>query len=142
MLKMTVVFCLLLVLTSSVWAEVSYESLHYSDMQILDATIAMHYFNYTVVCLNQDGSINIGIIFPDNWTGSDNQFGQLGYCIGAAGGFTTNTSWHSDNLFVIYNNKGFSCTTRAAREFANNVEYWSDNEIANWIYYNLSSDDL
>jgi len=123
-------------------ADVSYGSLHYSDMAILDAVISAEYYGVEVLCLSQDGNINIGIVLSSNWTGSDYQFGQLGYCIGAGGGLTTVTSWHSDNLFVIYNNKGFICTTSAAREFANNAEYWSNGQIIDWIANNLGSEYL
>ena len=130
----------MLMLAVPVMADVHWESLHHSDMELLDAILATEITNVTVMCVNQDGSINIGIVFSSDWNATDYQFGQLGFCLGAVGAFTSETSWHSDQVYIIYQNGGWACSTYQSRVFANGVGSWSEYELNSWISRNLSFD--
>jgi hypothetical protein len=136
------ILALMLAVTAIAGAGLTEGTLHRSDMITLDATVRLEYSGIDVGCLRQDGDINIGFIVPARWTGSEYQLGQFGYLMGAVGTLTASTSWHSDYVFFIYSNGGFYCTTSAAREFTRNADYWDDEDIANWIYYNLAWTDL
>jgi len=131
----------LLIVVSFAMGHVTHDSLHKSDMNLLNEIISDRY-TAEITCQTSDLETNIGIRFDEDWVGSDFQIEKLGYSLGAIGNLTAKASWHSDYCIVAFNDMGFMCTTASAGDFAAHADTWSTYQIEQWIDNNLLSGEL
>jgi len=138
---------LIILMSVTIFSEVPYNSLHESEMKVLDLFLHATYSEASVTCTNikitdeESSETNIMITFNKPWKGADS-FGELGGVLGAVGSLTNNTKWHSDYLIIMYIKEGYQskmivCTTSSARYFANNIDKWSSSQCISWIGKNL-----
>lgn len=127
---------LLFVLLPIASADITYGSLYREDARDISDRIEAYGYYCTVGVMNQDGAINIGVIFEDSYSAESSRDNQkIASAILAVGAITAETGWHSDDLLIVFggNNYGFTIATSACRYFCRNIGSMSQYEMEDYL---------
>lgn len=138
-----IIMMIVLVLATVASAEVVSGTLYERDaLMVNHGIMEFGYRNsdFQVLIQRKDGNTNYLIVW-DGETYSpdydDQDILRLVFSISIAGAVSSTTSWNSDFIGVGFSNKGFMCSTSAARRLVRDYSSMSPDDFIAWILVNI-----